>query len=232
MSQEVPPDVEIPTLTQTLPGHLRTRPLEIPWITERAPKIDPGKPVPSPLALDSTHLPDSLDSTGSPQSSQASSQDHRDENAPEGQADQDEHGKSLAADATANALDASDRAQATSSSSLDSPSSPSSVQEPSGPDGQSMPAYASGGIQSAALQSQEADIARWVSQVIQATAQSKNTGEGSAQVPPPDALADEVVERVQARLNHMLPNLVQEVMDEIHQNPSPRGKPSDGVEMK
>ena len=49
MSQEIPPDMEIPTLSQTLPSHFRTRPLDIPWITERAPKFDANKPVESPL---------------------------------------------------------------------------------------------------------------------------------------------------------------------------------------
>ncbi len=219
MSQEVPPDLEIPTLTQTLPGHWRTRPLEIPWITERAPKIDPSKPAASPLALDS---PDA----GQVQLDVLATADDE-----EGNSD----GEALSTNASVESKVASASASLASSSSSSSPSSPSLEDEISAPESPSHPAqptYASGGIQSAALQSQEADIARWVSQVIQATALSKTQGEISAQVPQTDALADEVVERVQARLNHMLPNLVQEVMDEIHQNPSPRGKPSDDVEMK
>ena len=40
MSQPIPPDVEIPTLHQTVPSHWRTHPLEIPWVTERAPMPD------------------------------------------------------------------------------------------------------------------------------------------------------------------------------------------------
>lgn len=142
MSQDVPPDLEIPTLSQTLPSHLKTRPLEIPWITERAPKIDPGQPVVPPLAVE--------------------------------------------------------------------PAGHAQAEAPTA----------------------EPDIARWVTQVIQASTQAKATGDSPTQGDAPGLLADEVVERVQARLSHMLPNLVQEVMDEIHQSPASRGKPSGGEDMK
>jgi Tfp pilus assembly protein PilV len=84
----------------------------------------------------------------------------------------------------------------------------------------------------AADQSAEFEIEQLVNQVLQATAVHPQQAEDLQSEAEHQVLANQVVERVQARIASLLPDLVHEVMSEIQPSPTDTGKPSDPQELK
>ena len=178
MSQPIPPDVEIPTLHQTVPSHWRTHPLEIPWVTERAP------------------MPDAVKSTAL--------------QAPWGAGP----GAALSEDESQSSFQPA-------------------IAAPDGVPPAASELQAQTDLQrQAADQSAEFEIEQLVNQVLQATAVHPQQAEDLQSEAEHQVLANQVVERVQARIASLLPDLVHEVMSEIQPSPTDTGKPSDPQELK
>jgi hypothetical protein len=172
MSQPIPPDVEIPTLHQTVPSHWRTHPLEIPWVTERAPQPEAASQ--SPAAVSTAGGAATLELAASLAALQP------------------------ALDAPATAHDPHAHA--------DSPANETGTPE--------------------------FEIEQLVNQVIHATTAHAQQAEDAQSEAEHQVLANQVVERVQARIASLLPDLVHEVMSEIQPPPADTGKPSDPQELK